>query len=839
MSDAGFAPRELPAPLEPLADLALDLRWTWSHHADHLWHSLDPETWERSRNPWLLLQSVSRARLLERANDPIFRRELDDIDRARREYLKGPSTFGDARARLARPVAYFSFEFGLGDAVPLYAGGLGVLAGDHLKTASDLGVAMVAVGLLYQEGYFRQTFDAAGRQEALYPYNDPATLPIQPARAESGEWLTVPVELPGRTLCLRAWRANVGRSTLYLLDSNVPTNDPADRGITGKLYGGGPEMRLRQELVLGIGGWRLLELLKVEPGAVHLNEGHAAFAVLERARSAMVRHGLSFAEAFWATRGGSLFTTHTSVAAAFDAFSPEVLAKYFPDNREYLAGLGISFAELLSLGRARGAGREDPFLPAFLALRGAARVNAVSALHARTSRDIFRPLFPRWPTGEIPIGHVTNGVHVPSWDSPATDELWSDACGRERWRGLPAGLERAIAKVDDRTLWSVRASARAALINQARSRLSGQLARRGSSPEITQAASRTLDPDVLTLGFARRFAEYKRPNLLLRDQAELRRLLTDPLRPLQLLVAGKAHPDDDEGRSLVEAWIRFAADPAVRSRCVFLEDYDLTLAQELVQGVDVWINTPRRPWEACGTSGMKVLVNGGLNLSVLDGWWAEAYDPELGWAIGDPHAPSDDQRDRDELFRIIREEVIPSFYDRDGDGLPRKWLRHMRASLSRLTPRFSSNRMLEDYVTGYYAPAESDLSARLASDGALARSLAKWAERLTACWPGIHFGALDVTSLEAESQISIEVFLNEITVNDIAVELFAEPRPDDPAPNRLMMECAGPLPGTTHGFLFRAVIDGDRPVTDWTPRVVPSSWLAHSPAELPLITWHH
>lgn len=837
MIQNAFLPPDLPAGLEVLADLALDLRWTWSHDADHLWRALDPQTWEATANPWLLLQNVPRQRLATAALDPTFRRDLDRIVAKRQAYLDSPPALDGGVGDLSRPVAYFSLEFGIGEAIPLYAGGLGVLAGDHLKAASDLGVPVAAVGLLYQEGYFRQTFDATGRQEELYPYNDPVTMPIRPLLARSGEWVKVPVELPGRTLWLRGWRATVGRVTLHLLDSNLPANDPFDRGIAGKLYGDGPEMRIRQEMVLGIGGWRLLEAVGIDPGAVHLNEGHAAFAVLERARSAMNRHKLSFREALAATRAGNVFTTHTPVAAGFDTFSPQVLAKYFPSDRGYLASLGITFDELLAMGRAPGEGGDASFRPAYLALRGATRVNAVSALHAETSREVFRSFFPRWPKAEIPVSHVTNGVHVPSWDSAATDELWTTACGPERWRGVAAGLEPAIAKVDDRTLWAVRARARASLVEQARRRLEGHFAHRGASPEEAEVARHVLDPDVLTLGFARRFAEYKRPNLLLRNEVAFRRLLEDRNRPIQIVVAGKAHPADEEGKALVEAWTSFAADPRVRMRCVFLEDYDLSLAQEMVQGVDVWLNTPRRPWEACGTSGMKVLVNGGLNLSALDGWWAEAYEPDVGWAIGEPDRPSDDGRDAEALLRILEREIIPSFYERDADGLPRAWLKRVRASLSRLTPRFSANRMLREYVTRFYHPAEVEVAGRLADSGAVARDLERWAHRVAGSWSAIRFGAADVRAGDGGWQFSVEVFLNDVAPEDVAVELFAEAAGGDGGPARAPMTAAGPLAGTSHGFLFRATVPAGRPASDWTPRVIPFSTVASIPSELPLITW--
>jgi glycogen phosphorylase len=826
----------LPRGLEVLAELALDLRWIWSHQADHIWRRVDPQTWETTRNPWLILQEASRERLASLADDPTFLHDLQLLLQARERYAAARAPLDDP---LQRPVAYFSMEYGLGDAIPLYAGGLGVLAGDHLEAASDMGVPIVAVGLLYQEGYFRQAIDEEGRQEELYPYNDPTVLPIQPTGAPSGGWLKIPVELPGRMLWLRAWTARIGRVTLFLLDANVPINEPRDRGITAKLYGDGPEMRLRQEIALGIGGWRLLDALGIQPGACHLNEGHAAFVVLERARAAMRGLRLSFSAALAATRAGNVFTTHTPVAAGFDAFSVALMRRYFPSEDGLLAELGLSFDQLMALGRAPGAGPSEPFRPTYLAVRGAARVNGVSALHGRTTRELFAPLYPRWPIAEIPVSHVTNGVHVPSWDSSFSDELWTSACGPDRWRGSLEGHETAVAAVDDAKLWAVRAGARRQLVDQMRVRLAAQIARRGGTAEDSARAARVLDPDLLTVAFARRFAEYKRPNLLLRDPARLRRLLLDAHRPIQLLIAGKAHPADQEGKDLVADWVRFAMDPNVRARCVFLEDYDLALAQELVQGVDVWINMPRRPWEACGTSGMKVLVNGGLNLSALDGWWVEAYEPDVGWAIGAPDRPSDDERDAESLFRVIEEEIVPTFYDRDADGLPRAWLRRVRASLARLTPRFSANRMLREYVVGLYRPAERDVAARLSEGAAGARALESWARDLTVRWPGMRFGELTVQSVDSGWVISVEVFLNEVALEDVDVELYAEANGQ---PDRLRMQVVGPLPGTNHGFSFKAQVPAGRPPGDWTPRIIPASRAALRlliPAELSLITWHH
>jgi len=724
-------PRELPKGLEPLAELALDLRWTWSHHADDIWRSIDAGAWDTTRNPWLILNELSAERLEELARDHVFRDQLAAVLRERHQYTSRPAL----ATRLTRPVVYFSMEYAVGEAVPFYAGGLGVLAGDHLKAAADLGVPLIAVGLMYQEGYFRQMVDTAGRQIEVYPYNDPSTMPLRPVLAPSGAWLTIPIQLPGRRLDVRAWRAKVGGVELLLLDSNIPSNEPIDRGITGKLYDDATDVRLRQELVLGLGGWRLIEALGIRPGACHLNEGHTGFVVLERARSAMRAARLTFSQALTATRVGTVFTTHTPVMAGIDAFPVALVEKYLGRSGGFAEEVGIPFAELCQLGQPPDAPPAAPFRPTYLAIRGAGRINAVSARHAETSRRIFGALFPRWPIPEIPISHITNGVHVPSWRSPFTD---GPTAAEERSSGAGAGDGRRLAELDDQTLWNLRARERAKLVQLSRARLARQLERRGAPDHQVAAARRALDPDVLTLGFARRFAEYKRSNLLLRDRDRLRRLLGNPARPVQLLIAGKAHPDDETGKALLADWVRFAQEPETRNRCVFIEDYDLTVAQELVQGVDVWINTPRPPWEACGTSGMKVLVNGGLNLSVLDGWWAEAFHPDVGWAL---HG-ADDDADAQELFRLLEREIVPCFYERTSPGLPLAWLRRVRASLARLTSRFSAERMVREYVQRMYEPAEADVLGRLEEGGERARLIDSFLSSLRTHWSDLRFGRL-------------------------------------------------------------------------------------------------
>jgi len=611
---------DLPQEIAELRNLALDLRWTWSHEGDELWELVDAPLWRRTRNPWSVLQSASAQRLQRLAADAGFREKLATFAAARTKYLQRPGWFTTAHGDAGLGgIAYFSMEFGLGSALPLYAGGLGVLAGDYLKTVSDLGVPAIGIGLLYQEGYFRQIIDADGMQQELYPYNEPAVMPIEPVILKEGGWLRMPLELPGRVVQLRVWQASVGRTRLYLLDSNDPLNSPVDRGITAKLYGGGNEIRLMQEIALGVGGWRVVEALHPDIEICHINEGHAAFAIIERARHLAVRQKLNFWEALWATRAGNVFTTHTLVAAGFDSFPANLLRKYLPYVEGELAGRGVTLDDILGLGRMDRLNADEPFNMAYLALRGSALCLGVSRLHGEFSRRVFQPLYPRWPTCEVPVDHVTNGVHIPTWDSVEADRIWTEACGKERWRTMPDDMGSRIACVSDEQLWAMRGEGRQRLVGMARRHLATQLRERGFELEVVRQADSVLDHNILTLGFARRFTEYKRPNLLLRDMTRLDALLQNESHPIQILVAGKAHPADLEGKMMIREWINLARQPRYRRRVVFLEDYDIALAQELVQGVDVWINTPRRPWEACGTSGMKVLVNGGINCSVLVG----------------------------------------------------------------------------------------------------------------------------------------------------------------------------------------------------------------------------
>lgn len=827
------APHPDPASRElfsQLQDLALDLSWSWNHATDDIWRELDAALWSLTRNPWAVLQTVSRLRLVSLARDTGFRQRLDTLLGHSRRQPGSPAWFQRAWPGAAPgAIAYFSMEYMLSEALPLYSGGLGNVAGDQLKAASDLGVPLVGVGLLYQEGYFRQVLDPDGTQHAFYPYNDPTQLPIRPVRGHDGEWLRFELALPAQTLWLRAWQARVGRVHLYLLDSNDPANDPAQRGYTGGLYGGGSNLRIAQEIILGIGGWQLLERLGLEVTVCHLNEGHAAFTALARARSFMRKHGTDFAAALAVTRAGNVFTTHTPVAAGFDRYEPSLLLRHLGEYAN--VELGLDEDRFLALGRTDPANRDEPFGMAFLALRAAGAVNGVSRLHGEVSRGVFQPLFPRWPCREVPVGHGTNGVHAPSWDSSAADRVWTTHCGRERWRGTLDTVASDIMRATDAELWRMRGEARAALVAYARERLARQLRTGTSSRAEIDDAREVLEPDVLTIGFARRFVDYKRPNLLLHDTARLLRLLADRGRPVQLIIAGKAHPADEGGQRMVTEWVRFVRGcPEVRARAVFLGDHDVLLAEYLVQGVDVWLNTPRRPWEACGTSGMKVLVNGGLNVSVADGWWAEGFAPELGWSLGEG---GDDAADAEALYGLLEREVIPCFYERDAEGLPRAWLGKVRCSMA-LAPAFSANRSVREYTERYYLPAAAAYRERAGAPGGAGSDIADWQARLARHWDKIHFGRLEIGTERDSHRFSLQVYLDGLEPDDVAVELYSDS--DEHAP--FTMRRGARLDGSFNGHPYEATIPARFPPGHYAPRVVPRRAGVAVPLEAPQILWY-
>jgi glycogen phosphorylase len=829
----------VPEPLQGLIELALDVRWAWSHSSDVLWRRLAPEAWERTHSPWHILQTIARTKLEKFARDDEFLELLHRHVDERTRMLSARSWYAETCEKLSPEtpspspplgeIAYFSMEFGLTEALPIYSGGLGILAGDYLKAAGDLGVPVVGIGILWQQGYFRQALNPSGEQIEFYPFNDPGQLPISPLRNTRGEWVSVDLGFPRRTVHLRVWEVRAGRVMLYLLDANDLMNSAVDRGITSELYGGGPEARLQQELILGVGGWRVLRALGIKAEICHLNEGHAAFAALERARCYMEDNGVPFEAALNATRAGNLFTTHTSVEAGFDRFPVSLVREYLA---EYIQELGIDMDRLLALGA--GTDRED-FNMAFLAIRASGAVNGVSRLHGEVSRRLFQPLFPRWPRDEVPIGHVTNGVHVPSWDSPESDALWTKVCGKERWLGDPRGLTDLMRSVGDEELWAFRDVARGKLVAMARDHLRRQGPISGSLEALGSDLNCLCDPGVFTIGFARRFATYKRVDLLLHDPARLERILCGPNSRTQLILAGKAHPADTTGKAMIKEWTDFIARCNVRPHVIFLVDYDMDLAEHLVHGVDLWLNTPRRPWEASGTSGMKVLVNGGLNLSELDGWWAEAYAPDVGWALGDGLEHEDDSatdaEEAERLYDLLENEIIPEFYDRDAQGIPRRWVARVRESMARLTPQFSTNRMVEDYLMRYYLPGAMAYRGR---DGRSAAGLLSWRKTLDARWDELSFVDYAVETGDGPGE-SAHLFRASISAGRVPatafhVEVYAEPGEVH------VLERGG---GDAHGvFTYTASIPARRPAGDYTPRIVPWHPGARVPLECDHILWY-
>jgi starch phosphorylase len=824
--------RLLPKNLRGLEELALDMRWTGSQTMSQVWRHLDADAWERTRNPWMILLHAHQDRIDELSKDKNFVKSIEKWWEWRTHYLEKPrwyeNKYGDSKLK---GIAYFSMEFGLSEALPIYSGGLGILAGDHLKSASDVGVPLVGIGLLYQQGYFRQVLGPDGRQLEALPYNDPGSMPVTSARGPDGRRPRVRLQLPGRTLFLRVWEVTVGRVKLYLLDSNDPMNRPWDRAITANLYAAGPEKRLLQELVLGVGGWRLLNLLEIDVDVCHLNEGHAAFAVLARAADFATENGLSFDVALRATRAGNVFTTHTPVEAAFDRFDPGML-EFF--TRPLLAELGLSLDRILALGRVHHPhDPSEPFNMAYLAMRGCSRINGVARLHGAVSRRLFGQLYPGRPLAETPVSHITNGVHVPTWDSNAANELFGKITMGHHWT---ENLEQAVKKLDsvsDAALWDFRAKARKTLVEYVRRRLVYQLEARAASDKAVERARHVLDPNALTLGFARRFTGYKRPTLLLHDAERLARILKDHHRPVQLLVAGKAHPNDAWGKNMVKAVAHFSARDDLRDRVVFLEDYDMTLSAKMTGGVDVWINAPRRPNEACGTSGMKTIVNGGLNLSILDGWWDEAYAPDLGYMFGDGVDSIGDERDgieADQLYWMIENVLVQEFYNRNAEGVPEAWISKVRQSMKRLTVQFSSDRMVQDYVEKAYLPAAEKHRNRTTKECKLAKELEDWRQAIRLNWRGMRFVSVNVSESNENYDFAVQVYLGDVKPDLVRVELYADPREADDDPAIIELEHKGTIPGTHNGHLYGGSAPADRPAEYYTPRIQP--W--HPEAILPL-----
>lgn len=702
---------ELPHPLLPLERLSWNFWWSWSRGGASLFRSLDPDLWEEvEHNPRLLLARASEYRLAQMATDPVYisrvRRLADKFD----EYVRPAQSWDDGSGTSPitpeSPVAYFCAEYGVHNSLPLYSGGLGILAGDHLKSASDLRLPLVAVGLLYRYGYFRQSIRRDGWQEEYYGETRSSELPIHLIKDENGEPLLIEVEIRNRPVRAQVWRANVGRVPLYLLDTNIPENEETDRWVTGHLYGGDRETRIVQEMLLGIGGVRLLRKLKIEPYVFHLNEGHSAFLTLELARDLIYSRSLSFSEAAKVVRERCIFTTHTPVAAGNDEFDASLVERSF--GLTYVQQLGLTHEEFLALGRVDQGNAEERFGLTPLAIRMCRSTNGVSRKHGEVSRALWKKLWPQKSVEEVPITYITNGVHAPTWASPLIRTLYKKAMGEE-WTQLVRDRNawaEGIARIPDEELWNAHRLLKSALIAFIRHRSFHARLARSEGIEYAEAARILFDPEALTIGFARRIAGYKRWNLLLRDPERLLRIISNRERPVQFVFAGKAHPQDQGSKQILQQIVQWNLDPGIREQAVFLQDYDQEIARQMVTAVDVWLNVPRRPLEASGTSGEKVAINGGLNLSVLDGWWLEGYDGTNGFAIGDTSLPGTeielDASDAESLYRVLEDEVIPLYYNRDREGFPRKWIAMMKRSITTLVPLYNSDRMVDEYARRLY-----------------------------------------------------------------------------------------------------------------------------------------
>jgi starch phosphorylase len=772
---------KLPKALEPLRRVVYDLHWSWNHAAIRLFRRLDQELWEASgHNPVLMLGTISQDTLDRAAADPAFLAHLKGVAKEFDEYGKAGSTWFERvhGAVEGLHVAYFSLEFGLTECLSIFAGGLGILAGDHLKSASDLGVPLTGVGLLYQEGYFRQRLNEAGWQQETYEPNDFHNLPITPVSDPEGMPVRVSVPFPGRDVAAQVWKVRVGRVDLYLLDTNIDSNTAGDRRITDQLYGGSRETRMTQELLLGVGGFRALEKLGIEPNVFHMNEGHSAFLVLEWITRMMERHGLSFDEAKEAA-AGLVFTTHTPVPAGHDYFAPDLVERYLG---RYAEVFGLSTRDFLGLGRRKPDDRFEEFCNTILALGTASYSNGVSKLHGGVSREMWTELWPDHPVDEIPITSITNGVHAKSWVSQEMKDLYDRYLGPQ-WREEPAdaAVWKRVRDIPPGELWRTRERRRERLVAFARRHLRHQLEMRGAPQSEVAIADVVLDPKALTIGFARRFATYKRADLVLQDTARLVALMQNTERPVQIIFAGKAHPADDGGKRLIQRIIELTRDPRIRRHLVFIADYDMSVARALVQGADVWLNTPVRPLEASGTSGMKAAVNGVLNLSTLDGWWDEAFDTSVGWAIGHRERHADPEvRDRFEahaLYDLIERDVAPLFYDRGVDGLPRGWLAKMQSALAQLNCYFNTHRMVREYTERYYLPAGERQHLMTAGDGSRASDLAGWKSRVREAWPQVRVVAVQSSGdgeLAVGDAITVtaEVHLGGMSPDQVIVELY-------------------------------------------------------------------
>jgi glycogen phosphorylase len=848
----------LPAELQGLQDLAYNVWWCWNHDAISLLRRIDEKTFDQTEHsPVRLLAGVGQDRLEKLKEDEGFMAQMQRVLETQQRYLNSTTWFHETYLRKADNLeagiqryrtAYFSAEFGLHESVPIYSGGLGLLAGDHLKSASDLGLPLVGVGLMYREGYFRQYLNVDGWQQERYPENDFFNLPLISETRQDGGPLLVGIPLPGRDVWIRVWRLDVGRIPLYLLDTNIPQNTADDRQITARLYGGDHDMRIRQEMVLGIGGIRALRALGKAPAVCHMNEGHSAFCGLERIRIMMDEHGLDFAAAREAITAGACFTTHTPVPAGNDIFAPQLIQHYFAG---YLPQLKIDWNEFLGLGRQNPRDFNEPFCMTVLALRLSNISNGVSKLHGKVSRNMWKAIWPNLPESEIPITSITNGVHTRSWMAGDFSALYDRYLGNQ-WEQKPTdhSIWNRVDNIPNAELWRTHERRRERLVVFTRRRLHMQLERRGATPSEIARADEVLDPEALTIGFARRFATYKRGTLIFRNLERLAAILNNKERPVQILFAGKAHPRDHGGKELIAEIVHVCRRPEFRRRMAFIEDYDINVARFLVQGVDVWLNNPRRPLEASGTSGMKVSINGGLNLSILDGWWCEGYSGDNGWAIGAGEEYSDNDRTYQDdiesraIYDLIEQEIVPLYYNRTADGLPRGWINYMKNAIKTVCPVFNTHRQVEEYTRRCYAPSAERYAELIGDNLKPAAELSQWRRKLMREWTQVRVDNIeadgkDAMRVGAEFEVKARISLGSLSPDDVEVQLFhgiIDNAGEIPQPATAAMATNGDKSGAT--WLFKGKIRCQNSGHyGYTVRVLPRHATLGNPFEPGLVCW--
>ena len=838
---------DLPEPLLPLKTLASNYYWTWDHEIRELFRAIDREEWDASEhNPILFLNRLSKERINRLANDTVFVARIQTALESLERYLTQETWFDRAYPgeREKTTIAYFCAEFGISEGLPIYSGGLGILAGDHLKAASDLGIPLVGVGLLYNRGYFRQRLNHDGWQQEVYPQYDFYQMPLKLMRDSSDQPLRIEVEFPDRIVTCQVWKANVGRVSLYLLDSNVLENQPNDQGITDTLYGGDEEMRIRQEIILGIGGLKALNAVGVKPTVCHMNEGHAAFLSIERIRQFMKDKGCDFRTARQVIVNGNVFTTHTPVPAGFDLFTPQLLERYMGKT---VSSTGLPFNDFLRLGRVDPHNSGEAFNMAVLAMENADYVNGVSKLHAKVTRTMFGTRWPGYPEDEVPVQAITNGIHTMTWISRRMAILFDRYLGHD-WRRNPEDPEMwaHVGQIPDEDLWAALEDQRGSLIRFVRKRLQKDIEQRSLNRAESGVLNGVLDPRILTVGFARRFATYKRASLMITDRERLKQLLYHSERPIQIIISGKSHPRDDGGKKVIQDLVRYINEGAI-SRMVFLEDYDMQVARALVQGVDVWLNNPRRPHEASGTSGMKVVPNGALNCSILDGWWDEGYEPGLGWAIGDRSEVNDeghqDWLDSRALYHILQNEISPMFYHRVENGVPKGWIQMVKKSIMTLAPQFSTNRMVKDYAEKFYVPASLAYQNLAEGDLSKAKGVLGWRDRVREAWPNVRIAHVEDDSarsnpLGTDIKIKVKAYLSGLNPEDVRVEVvFGKIGPNREITQSRLAPCkfVG-NEGDLH--VLEAIAPCDHPGHQgYTVRIVPFHTDISVSSELNLVAW--